>query len=290
MNDRSYASRPRDGEWYLEDFEVGQSWQTKERTITAADVSDFARLSGDVHPLHTDVTYAAGTPFGQPIAHGPFGIALTMGLLHDLHLIDQTIVALLDTGWTYRRPLVPGDVVHTELLITGTRRTSAGDTGVIDRDVRLVRRDGTLLQEGTLPCLVRARGEGPDQPHRAFGTVGWAHLLVDVLSADSAFATATATWDGSVGLQCGDRAIELRIYRGRILDATRRTPHGATFTLQGSPRAWTELALGPHNDLIRRSGRGEFSMAGDAYEYLRLTKALHLIVDAVRDLAGKEQA
>ena len=291
MNDRSYLTDPPPaGKWHLEDFRVGQRWQTVERTITEADVAGFALLSGDTHPLHTDAGYAAGTQFGAPVAHGPFGIALTMGLLHELHLVDQTIVALLGTTWRYRAPLAPGDTVHADLLITGTRRTSAGNTGVVDREIRLRRGDGTVAQEGALPCLVKARGNGPDDMNRAFGSLPWGRLLADALSADSSFASATATWDGTIGLQCADREVSLRIYRGRVLEAVRRAPHGTTFTIQGSPRAWTELSLSPRNDFIRRAARGEFSMAGNAYEYLRLTKAVQLVADAVRDLAGKEHA
>ncbi len=45
--------------------------------ITAQDVSDFSRLSGDFNPLHNDPTYAKGTEFGRPIAHG----ALLVGLV-----------------------------------------------------------------------------------------------------------------------------------------------------------------------------------------------------------------
>lgn len=281
---------PGPGAWHLEDFRVGQRWSTAERTITDADVADFARISGDVHPLHTDADYATRTPFGVPIAHGPLGIALTMGLLHELHLVDETVIALVGTTWRYRAPLLPGDDVHVELLITGTRRTSEGHAGVIDRDVRLVRRDGTLVGEGTLPCLVKARGEGPDDMNLAFGTVGWGRLLADALATDRAFTSATATWDGTIGLECGAHSVQLRIYRGKVLEATRRTPDGPTFTLRAEPRAWTELALGDTNDLIRRSARGEFSVTGSAYEYVRLIKTIHLIVDAMRDLAGKEQA
>ena len=84
--------------------------------------------------------------------------------------------------------------------------------------------------------------------------------------------------------------MQLRVYRGRVLEAVRRTPGGATFTLEASPRTWTELALGATNDLVRRANRGEVGTHGDAHEYLRLFKAVNLLVDEVRVLAGKDDA
>ena len=47
-----------------------EAWSRPARTITEADIHAFAALSGDWHPLHTDVLYAAASPFGERIAHG----------------------------------------------------------------------------------------------------------------------------------------------------------------------------------------------------------------------------
>lgn len=289
MNERSIDT-PRPGVWHLEDFRVGQRWRTGERLVTTPDVQAFSELSGDVHPLHVDAEYAATTRFGTPVAPGPMGIAITMGLLHGLHLIDDTVVALTETRWRYLAPLRAGDRVHVDLLVTGVRRSRAGATGVVERDVRLRTTDGTVLQEGVLPVLVRARSAdgGTDDASRAFGTVAWGELLAARLSACADFTSAVATWDGSLGLRCGEREMALRIYRGRVLEAVRRTPHGATFTLDASARTWTELATGPRNDAIRRASAGQLTTTGDAYEYLRLTKAVSLLWDEVRALAGKE--
>ena len=38
---------------YFEDFEVGQAWTSPTRTITEADVTIFAMLSGDYDEIHT---------------------------------------------------------------------------------------------------------------------------------------------------------------------------------------------------------------------------------------------
>ena len=55
---------------YLEEFEIGHAYVSRERVITAEDVAAFAEVSGDHNPLHTDPAYGAQTIFGKCIAHG----------------------------------------------------------------------------------------------------------------------------------------------------------------------------------------------------------------------------
>jgi acyl dehydratase len=38
--------------------------------VTEADIVNFAGLSGDFHPVHTNEEFAKATPFGGRIAHG----------------------------------------------------------------------------------------------------------------------------------------------------------------------------------------------------------------------------
>ena len=59
--------------WYLEDFEVGKTYRSAARTVTEADVVNFAGLSGDFNPLHMDDEFAERGPFGGRIAHGALG-------------------------------------------------------------------------------------------------------------------------------------------------------------------------------------------------------------------------
>lgn len=47
------------------------------KTITDADVTLFAGVTGDTNPIHIDAEYAAGTRFERRIAHG----MLTAGLI-----------------------------------------------------------------------------------------------------------------------------------------------------------------------------------------------------------------
>src|SRR4051794_41974421 len=60
---------------------VGDSFVTRGRTVTEADVVSFACLSGDMHPQHTDAAWAANSLFGERIAHGMLVASLALGLL-----------------------------------------------------------------------------------------------------------------------------------------------------------------------------------------------------------------
>jgi 3-hydroxybutyryl-CoA dehydratase len=42
--------------------------------IGRAEIDRYAELSGDFNPLHMDADFAAATPFGTNIAHGPIGL------------------------------------------------------------------------------------------------------------------------------------------------------------------------------------------------------------------------
>lgn len=57
-------------------FKTGDS-ATFSKTITEADIVLYAGITGDTNPLHINAEYAAGTRFGERIAHG----MLTAGLI-----------------------------------------------------------------------------------------------------------------------------------------------------------------------------------------------------------------
>ena len=142
---------------YYEDFEVGHVYRTPSRTVTEADIVAFAGLSGDYNPLHTDETYAATTPFGKRVAHGPLGLAILTGLSARTGLFEGTTLAMLGMTWRFVGPIFPGDTVHGEMAVKAKRETSKPGRGIIDRDVRLVNQRGEVVQEGVFTVMVRCR-------------------------------------------------------------------------------------------------------------------------------------
>jgi 3-hydroxybutyryl-CoA dehydratase len=66
---------------YFDDLEVGDSFITKGRTITEADLVNFAALTWDTYPLHVDADWAANTMYGERIAHGMLVLSYAAGLV-----------------------------------------------------------------------------------------------------------------------------------------------------------------------------------------------------------------
>jgi oxepin-CoA hydrolase/3-oxo-5,6-dehydrosuberyl-CoA semialdehyde dehydrogenase len=65
---------------HFEDLEVGETIITHKRSITEADIVNFANVSWDHFYAHTDTTSLEGTTFDQRVAHGYFILAAAAGL------------------------------------------------------------------------------------------------------------------------------------------------------------------------------------------------------------------
>jgi len=65
---------------YFEDVDLGTRFITPGRTIEAADIINFAGLSSDWHPLHTNEEFAKKSVHGGRIAHGFLLLAIASGL------------------------------------------------------------------------------------------------------------------------------------------------------------------------------------------------------------------
>lgn len=277
-----------------EDFRVGQRFDSGRRAITEADLRRFVELSGDAGAIHVDPDHARAVGADGPVVHGPFAIAVVLGLLFDQRIVEPTALAMLDLDWRFIAPVVAGDELRFGMTITRCRRSRSRQAGVVGRHFQVLNQDDGLVQEGTSALLVEARADagGLDPSVRTdFGSPAWAQLLLPHLAASHAFLDSTASFDGAIGLQAGREAVQLRVYRGAVLEAARTTPRGATFTIAGGELAWTRLALGERNDFLALATLGEFSATGDLFEYLRMTKAVVAIWDAVRALAaGRDPA
>jgi len=140
---------------YFEDFSVGQKFVTKGRTITEADIVNFAGLSWDHNQLHTDAEYAASTRYGKRIAHGLLGVIAHAGMSYAL--TEESILALLELTWQFKAPIYIGDTIHVEQTVKDLRESTAGDSGILTFKKELRNQKDEVVQTGTTTILLAKR-------------------------------------------------------------------------------------------------------------------------------------
>ena len=147
------------GAMYYEDYHVGQEFVTKSRTVTEADVVNFAALSWDTNALHTDAEFAKKTPFGERIAHGMLGMVIHSGLSQMLGIMEGTLVAFLGMTWSFQLPIKIGDTVHVVQRVKEMRETSKADRSLVTFEKELINQRGEIVQRGTTTVLLARRNQ-----------------------------------------------------------------------------------------------------------------------------------
>jgi acyl dehydratase len=134
---------------YFEDMHVGDRFEGQPRTITSADVREFAELTGDRNPIHLDPEFARTTPFGRPIAHGMLTLSVALGLWSAAGITRDSLVALVSLEEVkFRQPLYPGERVHlsTEVLSVRPSRSHPGGGIVTYTDRLLDDQQGVVVE------------------------------------------------------------------------------------------------------------------------------------------------
>ncbi len=143
---------------YWEEWEIGAEFESPARTVTEADMVLYAGLSGDYNPLHINEEYCKTTQFGGRIAHGPLVYAIAAGLLFQLHLYDDTLIAFLGfDSLKFTNPVRPGDTIHARIKVLEKRETSRPDRGVMKRQLQVLNQRAEVVQEGVQAFLLKRR-------------------------------------------------------------------------------------------------------------------------------------
>ena len=143
---------------YWEEWEIGAEFKSSSRTMTEADIVMFAGLSGDYNPLHINEEYCKQTQFGGRIAHGPLVYAIAAGLLFQLHLYDDTIIAFLGfDSLKFTNPVKAGDTIHARIKVLEKRETSRPDRGVMKRQLQVLNQRGEVVQDAIQAFLLKRK-------------------------------------------------------------------------------------------------------------------------------------
>lgn len=133
---------------YFETVEVGDTDQTEARTITEADVVNFAGVSGDFNHLHMDAERMKDSPFGQRIVHGTLVFSVATGLLWQSRSEEEreSLVAFYGVdNLRFVQPAVFGDTIHVETEVVQKREKPdhPAATGVLHTEAEVKKQDNS---------------------------------------------------------------------------------------------------------------------------------------------------
>jgi len=144
---------------YFEDLVLGSEWTTRGKTVTEADLTAFAGVSGDFGPLQLDAEHARGSLFESRVAHGAHLISLAFGL-GSMDLPMPATVALVGTGWRFVRPVRLGETVRARWRLGRKRDVEDPRWGLAVWQVSLLNSQQEPAAEGEVTLLVQ-RGQAP---------------------------------------------------------------------------------------------------------------------------------
>lgn len=145
---------------YLEDMTEGRTFESIGRTVTEADVTNFAGLSGDFAPLHTNEPWVReNTDFDGRIAHGLLVLSISTGLKTP-DLDDLVVLAFLDVQRRMMLPTYPGDTIRSRSVVEESRPSNGRPAaGIITLAVEVLNQHDGVVQAGRDVLMVARRVE-----------------------------------------------------------------------------------------------------------------------------------
>jgi oxepin-CoA hydrolase/3-oxo-5,6-dehydrosuberyl-CoA semialdehyde dehydrogenase len=143
---------------HFDELRIGETWVTHGRTVTEADVVNFAGISGDFFYAHMDDAAAKASLFERRVAHGYFVLSAAAGLFVDPAPGPVLANDGLD-NLRFVKPVYPGDTIRARLTC---KQKTAKDTvdgqvpqGVVAWDVEVTNQNGEPVAIYTILTLVK---------------------------------------------------------------------------------------------------------------------------------------
>ncbi len=141
---------------FFEDFEPGMKFETSGKTITEADIVNFAGISGDWNRIHLDEEFAKKTPFGKRIAHGLLTLSITSGLITRLRLTEDSLIAFYGIEkLRFTKPVFIGDTIRAIVELEG--KEDKGDYGVVAFRISTLNQRDEVVMVATFKTAVKKR-------------------------------------------------------------------------------------------------------------------------------------
>lgn len=148
----------------FDELQVGDTFQSAGRTVTQAEVSMFAGVSGDFNQIHINHHTAADGPFRQPIAHGLLVLSIASGL--GIQAPKTNTVAFLSIErWEFLKPVFFGDTIYVQNTVLELEPRSRGRRGIVTWTKKVLNQKGQIVQQGITKIMIKAKhveGAGDD--------------------------------------------------------------------------------------------------------------------------------
>ncbi|MFN4248362.1 MAG: phenylacetic acid degradation bifunctional protein PaaZ [Flavipsychrobacter sp.] len=148
---------------YFEDLKVGDTLITAKHTVTEADITNFANVSGDNFYAHMDATSLEGTIFTGRVAHGYFVLSKAAGLFVDAKKGPVLLNYGIDEA-RFTKPVYPGMTIGVKLTVkerVDQEKRDAEDIakGIVKWLVDVYDETGETVAIATILTMVKKRNQ-----------------------------------------------------------------------------------------------------------------------------------
>ncbi len=148
---------------HFEDLTIGETLITAKHTISEADITNFANVSGDNFYAHMDATALEGTPFTGRVAHGYFILSKAAGLFVDAKKGPVLLNYGLDEC-RFTKPVYPGMTIGVKFTCKekiDQEKRSEDDIakGIVKWLVDVYDETGETVAVATILTMVRKKNQ-----------------------------------------------------------------------------------------------------------------------------------
>ncbi|WP_449278049.1 MaoC family dehydratase [Leucobacter sp. GX24907] len=123
------------------DYRLGETTTTGPRIISDDDIVDFARLTGDEHPAHTDAEFSTAR-FGGRLSHGVLTFGVVVGLTVEY---NRLAVAYGYDRIRFPGPVLAGDVITATSEVIELKEHRNPDIGLVVKQYTGVNQRGEVV-------------------------------------------------------------------------------------------------------------------------------------------------
>jgi oxepin-CoA hydrolase/3-oxo-5,6-dehydrosuberyl-CoA semialdehyde dehydrogenase len=150
---------------YFEELQIGDTVITHKRTVTEADITNFANVSWDHFYAHTDHTSLEGTLFEKPVAHGYFILSAAAGLFVDAGKGPVMLNYGLEEC-RFLKPVYAGTTIGVRLtckekIEQEKREETDVPRGIVKWYVDVYDQTGESVAIATILTMVQKKASGP---------------------------------------------------------------------------------------------------------------------------------